>query len=154
MKMTTMNLTYVFLVFILVFLIFISMSSCCVKFQPYSEQTIFSKQFPFEAMTNARDVSNNFMAMLTPTATPSATPISYMNMPMDNTEGFTSMGYSDYGKDGKIDIFSGTKGSLDCDRTSSNLTNSQGGLCLNDTQMKMLRTRGGNSQCGDAQIGK
>ena len=105
-------------------------------------------------MTNARDVSNNFMAMLTPSATPSATPISYMNMPMDNTEGFTSMGYSDYGKDGKIDIFSGTKGSLDCDRTSSNLTNSQGGLCLNDTQMKMLRTRGGNSQCGDAQIGK
>lgn len=53
----------------------------------------------------------------------------------------------------KIEIYSDAKGGLseDCMLKSSGLSNSQGYLCLNDRQIELLKTRGGNQPlCGGA----
>lgn len=46
----------------------------------------------------------------------------------------------------KIEIYSDAKGGLsdECMKKSSGLSNSQGYLCLNDRQIELLKTRGGN----------
>lgn len=166
------NFTYVFFVALLILLITVSMSRSCVQFKPYSENTIFTKQFPFEGM------SNNDMDMemdkkhLSPVTSPSLflSPSSNIDTqlmmdqlsPMANNsvnvnESFSNLSSSPYiatEKNNQIDIFSGTPGSLDCSAKSSNLTNSKGGLCLTQTQINLLKTRGGNASGGDAQIGK
>lgn len=53
----------------------------------------------------------------------------------------------------KIEIYPDAKGSLsnECMLRSSGLSNSQGYLCLNDRQIELLKTRGGNqSLCGES----
>ena len=47
---------------------------------------------------------------------------------------------------GKLDIYSDAKGSLsdECMLNSSGLSNSQGYLCLDNKQIELLKTRGGN----------
>ena len=57
----------------------------------------------------------------------------------DDEEGFESS-----------DIFSDSPSSISC---SSGLSNSGGDLCLSKDQQMALRTRGGNSSTGEAQIG-
>jgi hypothetical protein len=54
----------------------------------------------------------------------------------------------------KLDIFSEASGSLseECALTSNGMSNSQGYLCLDATQLELLRTRGGNqTACKAAQ---
>ena len=167
------NFTYVFLAFILIFLIMVSMSKSCVSISPY---TSGSMGYAYEGMTP-------MMMMMSPAAMentlalpPSANggsstidPAAATNMlqnimkqmsPSANaevSEGFTanpsaSVTSYDY-VDNKLDVFSGTPGNLDCSPISSNLTNSMGPLCLNKTQINLLKTRGGNARGGDSQIG-
>jgi len=69
-------------------------------------------------------------------------------------ESFIGLDGASYGDDKPIDKFSGTRGDINCDGISSGLTNSKGGLCLNDIQTQLLRTRGGNASGGDSQIGQ
>ena len=61
-------------------------------------------------------------------------------------EGFENMSNS-------IDMFSSAVGSLKCVKTASGLSNSMGPLCLSDSQMYLLQSRGGNSTGCDSQIG-
>jgi hypothetical protein len=58
---------------------------------------------------------------------------------------------ANFGKESTVDVFSGTPGKIECENKASGLSNSQGGLCLNDSQMKLLRSRGGNAEGGDFQ---
>lgn len=69
-------------------------------------------------------------------------------------EGMTnSLGPRPYSDDTLYDIYGPpTKGSLECGARSAGLTNSKGPLCLSDTQLTMLKTRGGNCT-KDSQIG-
>jgi hypothetical protein len=55
--------------------------------------------------------------------------------------------------DNKIDIFGGAKGSLECTGYGSELSNSNGSICLDDNMKKMLMSRGGNASGGDWKIG-
>lgn len=161
-----------FFVALLILLITVSMSRSCVQFKPYSENNIFTKQFPYEAMTNndTETDSKQFSPVTSPSlflspssnidtqflmdqSSPMANNIANMNV----NESFSNLNSSPYistEKDIQIDIFSGTPGSLECSSKSSNLTNSKGGLCLTQTQINLLKTRGGNASGGDAQIGK
>lgn len=59
----------------------------------------------------------------------------------EEAEGFNTMA-----------AFLDSPSSLSCS-SSSGLSNSGGGLCLSKDQQMMLRTRGGNSSSGEAQIG-
>ena len=64
----------------------------------------------------------------------------------EDKEGFENMSNS-------IDMFSSAVGSLKCVKTASGLSNSMGPLCLSDSQMYSLQSRGGNSTGCDSQIG-
>lgn len=64
----------------------------------------------------------------------------------EDKEGFENMSNS-------IDMFSSAVGSLKCVKTASGLSNSMGPLCLSDSQMYLLQSRGGNSTGCDSQIG-
>jgi hypothetical protein len=160
----TMNFTYVFLVALFILLIVVSISRSCVQFKPYSENNIFSKQFPFEAMTNNNEKLSPVTSpdmFLSPVSNTSTQDLLNQLSPVANNEinlneSFTNLNSSPYtsAENSKIDIFSGTPGSLECSSKSSNLTNSMGGLCLTQTQINLLKTRGGNASGGDAQIGK
>jgi len=77
----------------------------------------------------------------------------FKNQRPKKVEGFGGLQGSPYEKEKPLDIFIGTPGSLICDGSSFNLSNSQGGLCLNETQTRLMRTRGGNAETGDFQIG-
>lgn len=158
------NFTYMFLVFILVLLVVISMTRSCVSVKPYDESTIFSQDYPYEGMTPgmtpSTDTKDDMMDTImsdikssvkkASTPSPSSSPMSSQSssVPSVPTEAFTSLLSSDYGKEEKLDIFSGTQGSLECSAKSFNLTNSKGGLCLDEKQTKMLLTRGGNATGG------
>jgi len=138
-----MKFSYVILVIILIVLLFLTLSSSCSLFVPYTETGGLSNYlFKYEGMDNM-DVSQNSSDFLNKLA---------------NTNDVSSIksagiNVAPYGNEKPIDIFSGTPGSLDCDNISSNLSNSKGGLCLNKEQKNMLQTRGGNAS-GDFQIGK
>jgi hypothetical protein len=139
-----MKFSYIVLVIILIVLLFITLSSSCSLYLPYTETTGINKYlFKYEGMDNM-DIplsSSNFLQKVANT---------------NDTSSIKSTGINiaPFGNEQKIDIFSGTSGSIDCDNISSNLTNSKGGLCLNKEQKKMLSTRGGNASGGDFQIGK
>jgi hypothetical protein len=64
----------------------------------------------------------------------------------EDKEGFENMSNS-------IDMFSSAVGSLKCVKTASGLSNSMGPLCLSDSQIYLLQSRGGNSTGCDSQIG-
>ena len=132
---------------------------------PMMNPMMNSMMSPSPAMTNTLALPTNSSGGSDTIDSGTATNLlqSIMNQmsPSANTkssEGFTSnsnvevTSYND--SDNKLDIFSGTQGRLDCASISSNLTNSQGPLCLNNTQIGLLKTRGGNASGGDAQIGK
>jgi hypothetical protein len=53
----------------------------------------------------------------------------------------------------KIDLYSQAKGDVSCNNKSSGYHNSKGGLCLDDTMMHLLQTRGENATGGYGQIG-
>lgn len=53
----------------------------------------------------------------------------------------------------QIDIYSQAKGDIACDGISSGYHNSKGGLCLDQTMMNLLQTRGLNASGGNGQIG-
>ena len=119
-----MKMQYSLLAILLVVLLFMSTMCSCVGFKPYSPDTIFSKEYKLEHFQTQKK------------------------------EGFSNLDQEQapYEKSSTVDIFSGTKGSLDCDKLSSGLTNSKGGLCLTTNQTDLLKTRGGNAT-GGMQIG-
>ena len=57
--------------------------------------------------------------------------------------------------DNNLDIYSNAQGSLDqkCQTSASGLTNSKGFLCLDNNQLSLLRTRGGNQKSCASTIG-
>lgn len=159
------SMSYLVLILILFFLIILTLSNSCVSFKPSIDRSSFNYA-QFENFSNREGLGavGSGTAISTPASagsifndlvsSPSAS--STDNVASDSTttkESFGVLKMSNYGEEKPLDIFSGTKGSILCDSVSSNLSNSQGGLCLNDMQQKMLRTRGGNSTGGDSQIG-
>jgi hypothetical protein len=61
-------------------------------------------------------------------------------------EGFESLLQpANYSQEQSISKFSELKGNVSCVNKSAGLTNSMGGLCLDDSLLKSLTTRGGNS---------
>jgi hypothetical protein len=65
--------------------------------------------------------------------------------------GFKDLQCCPNAKSQKIDEFGLTKGKAGCDGVG--LFNSSGALCLNEHQLKLLTTRGGNMRSTDSKIG-
>jgi len=76
--------------------------------------------------------------------------------PSENVEpihGFDGLYGSTQLPDNNVDVFKTAMGSTDpqCFSTASGLSNSRGALCLDNSQMNLLQTRGGN-QTGRASV--
>jgi hypothetical protein len=140
---------------VIVFVVIIFTTTCgCTRFVPYNSAGAFTKEFPYEGFDTlhnpteystrnvhaALDTYNSFL--ISPDADA-----------CKKIYGFDGLYCKPYEADKKIDPFSDTKGSASCIGSSSGLTNSQGGLCLNDQQKQLLSTRGGNAAVPDSQIG-
>jgi hypothetical protein len=150
--------SHLFLILILVFLIFLTISNSCVHFKPYdASQFQYANYESFQSKEGLGGINTgtaisteankgSLFSSLTTASAPSASIVSA-------TESFLGLESSPYVNEKSLDVFSGTPGSINCDGISSNLSNSKGGLCLSDKQQTLLRTRGGNASGGNFQIG-
>jgi hypothetical protein len=122
--------------FVLILIIMISLIAASDPL-PYSKDTLFAKQFPYEgfseyapsASVEKKTESNDAV----------------------KTEGFESLTPAPFGTDKPIDIYSQLSGSKGC--APSPYSNSEGYLCLDSNASSMLSTRGGNATGKESQIG-
>lgn len=146
--------TTVVIAFVAFIIIILSTVCGCSRYVPYSADTIFSKEYPYEGFTSTHHATEYS------TANGNAAVDSYKSFLIgadaDSCKkiyGFDGLYCKPFVADSKIDLFSDTKGSTSCVGSSSGLTNSQGGLCLSDAQKQLLVTRGGNQSGAQSQIG-
>jgi len=117
--------------------------------QPYSADTIFAKQFPYEGFSNYGNVDGS------PNADAGVNKFLIGNTVSDCTKiyGFNGLFCKPNTADVSIDKFSQASGNTSALGKSSGLTNSMGALQLDDNLNKMLQTRGGNQTGAPMQIG-
>lgn len=137
---------------ILLFIFFITIFSS-KSFTPYDEKTVFSHMYPYEGF-GPIDKSTEY----TLNSTGKGDSYKSFLINSDTTDckkvyGLDGLFCSPNAKSEKVDIFSDVKGELTCSGKSSGLSNSRGGLCLDATQLNLLRTRGGNQSGLPAEIG-
>jgi hypothetical protein len=137
---------------ILLFIFFITIFSS-KSFTPYDEKTVFSHMYPYEGF----DLFNDKTEYTLNTTGKDDSLKSYL-IDSDVTDckkvyGLDGLFCSPNAKSEKIDIFSDVKSGPTCSGNSSGLSNSKGALCLDATQLNLLRTRGGNQSGLPSQIG-
>jgi len=120
-------------IFLLIVVTLALMNSCKMR--------SFTHMRGYEGLQN---IENNASALVTKNSNLNQLP---------NIQNNRDLQSADYGKEPTYDMFSGTPGSSNCNGKSAGLSNSKGGLCLNDSQMKLLQSRGGNAEGGDFQMG-
>jgi hypothetical protein len=148
MKSSTFN---IIISVIVISVIIISMMSSCSKVRPYSPDTIFSHEYPYEGFANldylnTDSKNNDLMVNKHLMANQNASDCKKVN-------GFSGLFCKPGLADNKIDRFSGTKGDSKCFGKSSGLSNSTGSLCLDNELATLLQTRGGNQTGGPDKIG-
>lgn len=124
---------------VFVLFLFFSLSFSCATVSPYHPDNLFKREFVYEPFTEL-------------------TPAVFVNNPpptvakdSKKVEGFEGLQSSPYGEDKPLDIYSSAKGDLTCQ--SVGMYNSKGPLCLDETQKKMLQTRGANATGRPFEIG-
>lgn len=148
MKSSTIN---IIISVIVISIIIFSMLCSCSKVLPYSPDTIFSHQYPYEGFANLdylnNDAKNNDLIVNNHLlANQNAADCKKVN-------GFSGLFCKPGAADTKIDKFSGVKGDNKCFGQSSGLSNSAGSLCLGTDLTRLLQTRGGNQTGGPDKIG-
>ena len=118
--------------------------------QPYSEDTIFARQFPYEGFSNYSNTNDK------PNTDGGINDYLMQGSGAECTKvyGFDGLFCKPYVADSSIDKFSEIKGDASCLGKSSGLSNSMGGLCLDANMQNMLKTRGGNQTGAPMEIGK
>ena len=149
MKDSTILVAIVFLV-----VMFLSLWFSVTPYVPYSPDTLFSQQYPYEGFSQLAYTTTSNNSPLDDTyLLRSITP-----QPVDckKVGGFSECGVfcNPSSPEQQVDIYSCTDSNKECIGNSSGLSNSKGALCLNANHIKLLQTRGGNASCGDNQIGK
>ena len=137
---------------ILLFIFFITIFSS-KSFTPYDEKTVFSHMYPYEGFEQFHRKTE-----YTLNSTGKDDSLKSFLINSDTTDckkvyGLDGLFCSPNAKSEKISIFSEVKGDPTCSGKSSGLTNSKGALCLDATQLNLLRTRGGNQSGLPTQIG-
>lgn len=127
---------------VVVSIIIISMLCSCSTVMPYSPETLFTKEYPYEG----------FQGLEYQTADPKQSDL-VVNKYLINgqnsahcmkVQGMDGLFCNPNAKDANIDKFSDAKGDANCFGKSSGLSNSKGSLCLGSELTNMLQTRGGN----------
>lgn len=152
----------------IVFIIFITIALCtsCSNVSPFYYDTIFPRYSKFEGFapkSNHTDYSttekhlplDNYNRYLITPKTECNKPecnkpeFNKQDAVCDKIFGFNGLLCTKQEVDAKLDMFSDAPGKLGCGN-SFGLSNSKGSLCLNDTHINLLRTRGGNNTGGDS----
>lgn len=148
-----MKLSFGFFVTIAVLILVVLLTMCnsCTKYVPYSGASHGS---PFEGFHSRQQY----------TTYPDNVSIDSMNsktivqVPVSNgctkVFGFGGLQCSPEFNDNALDIYSKAKGDPKCLYQSSSLSNSTGPLCLDNSMVTLLNTRGGNQTGGPSVIGR
>jgi hypothetical protein len=156
---------YIAIIVILVVIVIMT-SSAGSAVLPYSQDTLFSKQFRYEGMEPlaGSDFSNAAKPEVKPAEADVKKPLADDKKPVvqswsewllgkpspkkedaKKVEGFESLMPAPYAESKVLDRFSHVSAGPQCVGQSSGLVNSLGGLCLSEEDRKMLTTRGGNA---------
>jgi hypothetical protein len=148
MKLNLINFILIVVVFTI---IASSLMVSCADFKPYSTDSIFRKEYPYEGFSNY-NYSNTDNSANTDSG---INKFLMDSSPAECTKvyGFNGLFCKPYTADKNIDVFSSVKSDVSCVGKSSGLSNSMGGLCLDDNTSNLLKTRGGNQTGADMQIG-
>jgi hypothetical protein len=119
---------------------------------PYSRDTLFSIQYPYEGFQGIKPLEYTTSGENKSIDSYSSFLISNQSVDCKKVCGFDGLYCKPYVAGNKLDVFSDAEGKKDCQGVG--LTNSLGNLCLNDVQKNLLTTRGGNSTGKDSEIGK
>ena len=149
------NLKIIPFIVILVLLIVASLLLNNYNYVPANEMDVFTRNYPYEGFQSYKETNNKTEYSSYPN---NENLDSYSQWEINNAK---NMCYKVSGTNGLVcsphndtipkDIYSESKGSLDCD--SYGLMNSKGFLCLNDKQKTLYTTRGGNASGGGGDIG-
>lgn len=149
------NLKIIPFIVILVLLIVASLLLNNYNYVPANEMDVFTRNYPYEGFQSYKETNNKTEYSSYPN---NENLDSYSQWEINNTKNIC---YKISGSNGLVcsphndtipkDIYSESKGSLDCD--SYGLMNSKGFLCLNDKQKTLYTTRGGNASGGGGDIG-
>jgi hypothetical protein len=152
MKITLFNV----LIIILFILVIVSASMLsCSNFQPHHADNVFKKHSDVEGFANNRDMldysskGDNKMV-----DTNKQYLMNQPNAECKKVFGFDGLYCTPENSGNKLDKIGSSQGSAKCVGKSSGLSNSLGGLCLDDNQKKLLSTRGGNMTAESDDIGK
>ena len=142
----------VFVGIILFIFIFLSLGMSCSRVSPYYKDSLFPRNFIYEPLSNYEPMMNysEYHSDEQPQPQPHPQPQD-QQQPGKKVEGFQGLQSSPIADEKPIDIFSQDKGSLSC--PSYGYHNSKGQLCLDDAQIKLLKTRGANATGRSDQIG-
>lgn len=129
---------------VFVFVVLFSIGFSCTKVSPYYKDNLFPKYFKYEAFEPMKDEKRSFATWVSGNAeVKPAEPV--------KVEGFQGLQSAPFEVQGVIDVFSQAQGSTTC--PTSQYTNSMGFLCLDETQKKLLSTRGGNASGKEMEVG-
>jgi hypothetical protein len=123
---------------VLLIMIILSLGTSCYNYMPHYRTTM--QLYPYEPFTQNQypttggNVSGNSLSVTSL-----------------KVEGFEGLQSSPFTKEIPIDTISHAVGNNQCQ--SVGYYNSKGNLCLDDAQILLLRTRGGNASGGESQIG-
>ena len=150
-----------FVIFLFIFIILSATSLSCSKFQAHSAESIFQKHGEFEGFQDKSQtigyskkddhspLDNHDMHLMESNITGGDKIVNYCK----NVFGFHGLYCDPSRNEDIIDVIGKTKGSSECVGRSSGLSKSTGGLCLNENQINLLKTRGGNMSTGEETIG-
>ena len=137
------QLQFGLIVIVLLGLIMLSTTYSCSNFKAFSNGSKFFNEAKYEGFeaNNGGSVNNPSEVAVVPKENEEE------ESNEDNIEPFQGLQPSEINKTNDVvdNIGNGTSGSPQCSLRSSGLSNDKGPLCLSDSQIQLLKTRGGNS---------
>jgi hypothetical protein len=142
-----------YIIITIIILLFIAIAlSTSVSYSPYMMNNMHKNYYPYEGFSSNISYANANGNTKAAAAEPPASVINNIKKaPCKKIFGFDGLFCDPHGAEEKLDYFSELKGGSICE--GSGLSNSKGSLCLDETSLGLLTTRGGNAKGGDSQIG-
>jgi hypothetical protein len=162
--MKLFRLDFIIAAVVLVVIVIVSISSSVVDVVPYNSNPMHAYQFSREGFSGLNYSSIN--GDNANTLSNSNAPLGYTDFSVSGNvttavpdssvtttakiEGFQGLQTAPYAEEKPIDIYSQTKGDMEC--PANPYSNSKGYLCMNEGEINLLKTRGGNQSVNFSNI--
>jgi hypothetical protein len=138
---------------IVVSVLIVSILCSCSTVLPYSPESLFTRQYPYEGFHGMSISYTNNDSKQSDSGITSFLLNEPNRFDCKKVHGIDGLFCKPDSAPSKLDKFSDVKGDSKCDGQSSGLSNSKGGLCLGSDLTRLLQTRGGNQTSGPDQYG-